>query len=221
MSAPVTLFIGDRAYSSWSLRAWLALSHANVAFTTKLIRLDAPDSAAQLANASPVATVPVVRAGDQVIWDSLAIAEWANEQADGALWPADPDQRACARALAATFHSSFGALRRDAPMNLHRYASPAQSTGDDALADRDSLCALWRWALNRSRRTGPYLMGEWSLADAMAAPYATRLASYSLWSPDDAAIRRYADALFADPAHQAWDEAARADPRRLHHVDRL
>lgn len=220
MTATTTLYIGDRAYSSWSLRAWLALSHAGVAFDTELIRLDAAESAANLAAVSPSRTVPALRSGDLAVWDSLAIAEWAAEQADpGVIWPRDAGRRAVGRSVSATLHSCFSALRNDAPMNLHREGAPAELS-DAALADVMDLERVWCMARDIADvSAGPFLLGAWSAADAMAAPYATRLRSYAI--SVSAATTAYVQAVLSDPAFLTWEAAARADPRRLADVDAI
>ncbi|MCG8442556.1 MAG: glutathione S-transferase [Caulobacterales bacterium] len=160
--------------------------------------------------------MPVLHVGGDVIWDSLAIAEWAHEQAPAAkLWPDDPRLRTVGRAAAATMHAGFAALRDAAPMNLHRRGR-SRDLGAAALAD---VAALERvWAHTRSfAGEGPFLLGPWSIADVMAAPYATRLRSYAI--AVGPATSAYGEAVFADGDFRDWERTACDDPRRLEHVD--
>ncbi len=216
---PLTLVVGDRAYSSWSLRGWLALRKAGVAFEERLVRLDTATMAAELAALSPARTVPVLQAGALVVWDSLAIGEWAGERAPS-LWPADPARRAEARAATATMHAGFPAIRRDYPMNLHRVETPRRTAaGADAQAQLAHLDAFLSGLLARAEGGG--LFGAWSLADAAYTPMISRLRSYGLWDRVSEPVRAYGARLLEDPDVKAWEEAARADPVRLAHVDAL
>ena len=208
MSLP-TLYIGDRAYSSWSMRPWLALVHGEWAFEEVLVRLDTVDSARRLAEISPAQTVPVLDVDGLVIWDSLAICEWAAERSRE-LWPSDHAARARARSTAATMHSSYGALRQEAPMDLHRTGG-ALAISERAEDDLKRLCALWSGQLRASG--GPFLAGAWSIADAMATPYATRVRSYDLPVPPE--VQDYVEALLSTDAFKAWEATARSDERRL------
>lgn len=232
MTRPM-LYVGDRAYSSWSLRGWLMLRHAEIDFDVTAIALDTDTYKAELDALSPGRTVPLVRAGDLIVWDSLAIGEWAAERApEQALWPQDAPRRAIARAASATMHAGFGALRDAAPMNLHRRAAPREMTSA-AMGEAAELQRFWvraraaaqavgaqavgSQATGAPASDGAFLFGRWSLADAMAAPYATRLRSYAI--PIASQVADYVDALLSDPAFLEWEQAALADPRRLAHVD--
>ena len=218
MIAP-TLYIGDRAYSSWSLRASLAVRKSGAEFEERVIHLDQPETKAALAAISPSMTVPVLHVEDDIIWDSLAISEWAAENTISVhLWPPHPRRRALARACASTMHSGFAALRAEAPMNLHRRATPTELSRA-ALKDVEALRVLWSFVRRAGVGDGPFLLGEWSIADAMATPYATRLRSYAITTDDE--VEAYIGALFADPHFLAWENLALADPRRLEHVDSL
>lgn len=207
-AAPV-LFIGNKNYSSWSLRAWLAVRKAGVPFEERLIVLDRPSTDADIRTVSPGGRVPALHIGDTVIWDSLAIMEWAAEQAPRhgrALWPTDPLARAVARSATAEMHAGFAALRQAFPMSLKRVGlarrTPAPSA---ALADASRVEQLWADLRGRFGGEGPWLFGTWSLADAAFAPVATRLASYAV--PISAATLAYVETALAYPDFQDWRAA--------------
>lgn len=200
MPNPV-LFIGNKRYSSWSLRPWLVLKHAGIAFDEVVVQLDTPEFAERIAPLSPSRTVPVLHADGQIVWDSLAIAEWAAERAP-ALWPSDPKLRATARSQAATMHSGFANLRREAPMNLKRQGK-AKTLSDAARRDVALVEKLWR---DFRVAGGPFFFGAWSITDAFWTPVATRIASYAI--PVEPQARAYVDALLSEPHYQAWRAAA-------------
>lgn len=204
----LTLYVGSKRFSSWSLRPYLALAHAGVSFETKTIFLDQPTSKADIAKVNPAGRVPVLHDGDLVIWDSLAICEYAHELA-GNLWPADRPARARARAISAEMHAGFAALRRDMPMDLCANKA-GQGHTPDALADARRVQAIWREALATSG--GPFLFGAFTIADAMFAPVTTRFRTYGVAL--DAPLGAYAGAIAALPAMQAWQRDADAEPRR-------
>ena len=211
MATPLTLLIGDRTYSSWSLRSYLALTHAGLSFDVEVVWLDRPDTAAALAAASPTGRVPVLRHGELVISDSLAICEYAAELApEAGLWPADREARARARSLAAEMHSGFEALRRDMPMNL-RSPRPGVGRTDAALADAAAVMTRWRTARAAvPLADGPFLFGSFGIVDAMFAPVATRFATYGVALDETCAA--YAHAIEALPAMQAWRLDALREP---------
>lgn len=210
-----TLLIGDRIYSSWSLRAWLAFAAFGVPVETRLARLDAPEFHEALADFAPARTVPALRIdGGGLIWDTLAIAETLAERyRDIAFWPGAPEARALARAISAEMHSSFAALRGACPMDLGAvYDGFVPSDGVRAdLARIEALWAAARACPGRSGR-GPWLFGDYSLADAFYAPVATRIATYGLPASDEA--QAYVAAHLAHPAFLEWRAAALADPHR-------
>lgn len=209
------LIIGNKNYSSWSLRAWLALKVAGVEFEESRIALDQPQTKAQILRHSPSGKVPCLVDGSLVVWDSLAICETANERyAAGSLWPADPDARGHARAVTAEMHSGFVALRTHMPMDI-RSRKPdagamAQSRGDVA-ADIGRIRAIWADCLARSG--GPLLYGAFSNADAFYAPVVTRFRTYGVAL--EPLLAAYADAVLALPAMQQWADAARAETEVL------
>lgn len=199
-----TLYIGDRWLSSWSLRPYLALAHAGLDFDCVEIALDRPDTAAQIARVSPSGRVPVLHDGARVIWDSLAICEYAAELAPAAsLWPADPGARAHARAVACEMHAGFAALRRDLPHSLGGPLPGAPGLTAESEADVQRILAIWdacRAAVPDG--AGPFLFGSFSIADAMYAPVVNRFAAYGVSLEGTAAA--YAAAIAALPAMQRW-----------------
>ena len=197
-----TLLVGDRAYSSWSLRGWLLFEKFGLPVTTRDVDLSADSVAAQLSDVPPAVTVPTLVTGDgTVIWDSLAIAEdLAERYPDAGFWPADPGARATARALTAEMHASFHALRGTCPMNLRTaYTGVTPTAG--VRADLDRLDVLWAHARAISG-AGPWLFGAYSIADAFFAPVAARIAGFAL--PVSDAAGAYVAAHLADPAFRRW-----------------
>ncbi len=204
----LTLYVGSKRYSSWSLRPYLALAHTGAAFETTTILFEQPDTKQQIAKVSPAKRVPVLHDGDLVIWDSLAICEYVNELYPAAnLWPADRAQRARARSMSAEMHSSFVELRTQMPMDLHSDKAGEGHTAE-ALADAHRVMAIWREQLAASK--GPFLFGAFSIADAMFAPVTTRFTTYGV--DLDATCRAYVDAMHALPAFVAWKRDAAAEP---------
>lgn len=205
------LVIGNKNYSSWSLRPWLALTEAGIAFEERRIVLDQPQSKAVILQHSPSGKVPCLIDGGLTVWDSLAICETASERyAGGALWPADADARARARAVSAEMHSGFAALRTHLPMDIRardseRGAIAQQRT--DVAADIARIQAIWSDCLERSG--GPLLFGSFSIADAFFAPVVTRFRTYGVELP--APLARYAETVLALKAMQRWVEAAVAE----------
>ena len=207
--AGLTLVIGNRNYSSWSLRAWMALRLAGLAFDERLIRLSEPESSAELRKLSPSGRVPVLIDGDLVIWESLAIVEYAAELApDAGLWPSGRHDRARARAVAAEMHAGFEALREHLPMNIRRRV-PLEIDGGPVADDIARITSIFRDCLERSH--GPFLFGEWpGAADAMYLPVATRFRTYDVAL--DPASQGYVDRLLSLDAFRAWETAAEAEP---------
>jgi glutathione S-transferase len=205
-----TLVVGNKNYSSWSLRGWLAARLAGIAFDEILVPLSQPGAHETLLAHSPAGKVPVLEHGARVIWDSLAIVEYLAEQRPQAgLWPADPDARALARSVSAEMHSGFTALRSHMPMNLKK-SLPGKGQGPGVARDIDRIGAIWRDCRARFGTGGPFLLGHPSAADAMYAPVATRFRTYGVAL--DPACQAYADALLAWPAFLEWQTAALAEP---------
>lgn len=209
-----TLVIGNKNYSSWSLRPWLLLRHHGVPFDEVKLLLDTPEFPAQVALWSPSRRVPVLHDGGLVVWDSLAICEYANERwLEGKGWPADIALRAIARCAAAEMHSGLGALRSQLPMNVRR--QPRRPHWDaQADADIARVQALWHELRTRSGNGGPYLCGDHvGIVDAMFAPVCVRLRGYGV--PLDGTSQAYLRAIFALPAMQEWEAAALAETERV------
>ncbi|UUY08756.1 glutathione S-transferase family protein [Pseudomonas sp. J452] len=201
----LTLVIGNKNFSSWSLRAWLALELAGVDYDEQLVQLYGADSRRQLLQHSPTGKVPVLKCEDGVIWDSLAIAEYLAERFPEAhLWPRGSAARAFARSVCAEMHSGFVALRSHLPMNLRRN-QPLAELPAEAAADIARVCALWQECRQRFGQDGPYLFGHASIADAFFAPVAARLRSYQVALPTEA--EAYVNTIYQWPAFQRWYRA--------------
>ena len=208
------LLIGDKLWSTWSMRAWLALKHAGAPFTETLIRLrtEQTNDNARAAG-SPNGQVPVLIDGAVTIWDSLAIGEYLADKLPAAgLWPADAVARALGRAAAAEMHAGFHSLRGECPMDIGLRVNVEVSEATHI--DLRRLVALWSGLLGRFG--GPFLVGEWSIADAFYTPVATRLRSYGLHLSDygdQGACGAYAERLLATPDFLEWEKDALADVR--------
>jgi len=202
------LLIGNRNYSTWSLRPWLVLRHFEIPFEDEVLQLSGTGWREKLAARSPTAKVPVLLDGELVVPETIAIIEYlADGFPDKAIWPQDRADRALARAAAAEMHAGFSGLRTHAPMNL-RASHPGKVDLDAVRKDLHRVEELWGGLLTRSG--GPYLFGEFSAADAMFAPLATRLRTYELPVSDVAG--RYVEAIYALPAFQAWLTLALQEP---------
>ncbi|MFC5429058.1 glutathione S-transferase family protein [Paraburkholderia denitrificans] len=202
------LAIGDKNYSSWSMRPWLLLTHFGIPFDEVLIELDEPGTKAAILQYSASGKVPCLMPDDGFpVWDSLAIAETLAERfPKHALWPRDANARARARSVSAEMHSGFFALRNAMPMNI-RLTRPGVGTAPDVLSDIARIDAIWRECLAASG--GPFLFGEFSIADAMYAPVVMRFNSFQpKLSPEAGAYARRVTAL---PAVAAWIAAARSE----------
>jgi glutathione S-transferase len=207
-----TLIIGNKNYSSWSLRPWLLLRHFGIAFDEIVLPLDTPEFFQRIASYSPTARVPALHVDDEVIWDSLAICETVNERwLAGAAWPSDPKARAAARSAVAEMHSGFAALRSQLPMDCRR--KPATPHWD-AHAERDiaRIQQLWQDLRGRFGSGAGFLCGEFGIVDAMFAPVCMRFRGYGPKLGSDA--QAYLQTMFALPAMRAWQAAAEAEPVR-------
>jgi glutathione S-transferase len=212
------LIIGNKNYSSWSLRPWLAMKVAGIAFTETLISLDTPDFRAKvsaLSGGEGRGSVPVLIDGRIQIWESLAILEYLAEKFPHAgLWPAPEDARAHARAVAAEMHSGFLPLRRHLPMNVRRPVRH-RACDDAVLADVARIDAIWSECRSRFAEGGPFLYGGFCAADAMYAPVVWRFHTYAV--DVSVAARGYMSAVMALPASREWCAAARDEPWVLSH----
>ncbi len=197
------LVIGTKRWSTWSMRPWLVLKATGASFTETLIQLrEVETSTAEIRLHSPSGMVPALKDGGVVIVDSLAICEYLAERFDG-LWPADPIDRALARAAASEMHSGFSALRRECPMELGLRTQ--QPMSPEVERDVRRIVELWLGLLDRS--SGPFLLGGWSIADAFFTPVATRFESYGIdlkICGDDGRAQRYVEALLQTPEYLAW-----------------
>jgi glutathione S-transferase len=212
-----TLFIGTKNYSSWSLRPWIAAKVAKIPFKEVKVKLRQPDTAAEIAKFSPSGRVPVLKHGDLLIWDSLAICEYLAEIAPGAkLWPEDPSARAVARSISAEMHSSFPALRTQYPMNVRERVPTPPSA--DTSRDIRRIVAAWLDARRRFGHDGPFLFGGFTIADAMYMPVVTRFRTYEpdlAAHGDDGTAKAYMDAILAMPEFKAFEEECLAEMDRL------
>jgi glutathione S-transferase len=197
------LAIGDRAYSSWSLRGWLLLDAFGLPVRVRTARLYTDELPRLLAEFAPARTVPVLRGPDgTLVMESLAIAEeLASRHPEAGHWPQDPRARAVARSLAAEMHAGFTALRGQCPMNL-RVSYAATPMTEALRADLDRLEVVWAWARAAAGGEGPWLCGAYSAADAFFAPVASRIATYAL--PVSAAAQAYVDAHLTHPSFRRW-----------------
>ncbi|MHA6690453.1 glutathione S-transferase family protein [Devosia sp. A449] len=202
------LLIGNRNYSTWSLRPWLVLQHFNIPFEDEVLQLQGEGFRDVLAQRSPTGRVPVLLDGDLTLVETIAIIEYlADRFPDKAIWPADIADRARARAVSAEMHAGFQALRSHAPMNL-RASHPGKVSRDSVAKDLHRVETLWGELLGRSG--GPFLFGAFTAADAMFAPLATRLRTYGLPISDVAA--EYVEAIYGLPAFQDWLALALREP---------
>lgn len=203
------LHIGNRRYSSWSLRAWLAVRASEVPFTCALVWLDTPTFAPQVRSLSGAGCVPLLKTPYATIWDSMAICETAAEHACAdPLWPDDPARRAVARAYAAEMHAGFPRLRAELPMDLG--ACTHRSPSDACWEEITRVAALWRDARAANAHRGRFLFGDFSIADCMYAPVVTRFESYGVTL--DRACHEYMDTILALPTMIEWHEASRGEP---------
>jgi len=203
------LVIGNKNYSSWSLRAWLLLREAGIEFEEHCIALDMPETAAEIATFNPGGTVPVLQLGELNVWDTLAIAETIAERwPDKKLWPEDADVRAFARSICAEMHSSFSMLRECMPMNCR--AMGRKVPLPDALTDDvDRVLYIWSECHGRFSGDGGWLFGHFTVADAMYAPVVLRLRTYGVNLPESAAY--YPKRLLESAAMQEWLAAAECE----------
>jgi glutathione S-transferase len=207
------LIIGNKAYSSWSLRGWLAVKQSGLPFDEITVPMfdEAWEKTRHGSEFAPSGgKVPVLWDDKAVIWDSLAIIEWLAEKTDSArFWPADEEARGMARSMAAEMHSSYANLRRECPMNL-RTQFPPRELAEEVTAEIVRIMELWAEARARHGDGGPYLFGTFSAVDIMFAPVVTRLVTWSIPVPRFAAA--YMEAILHHPWMQEWIEAAREEP---------
>ena len=213
------LIIGNKNYSSWSMRPWIAMKVAGIAFEEKVIPLYENGSREQILEYSRAGKVPVLIDGDQHIWESLAILEYLAEKfPDAGLWPADSAARAVARAISNEMHAGFLPLRQHLPMNMWRPVIKRELT-QEAAANVQRIEAMWAEcrALHGQKSSEPFLFGHFGAADAMYAPVVARLHTYRV--NVSKASRGYIDAVMALPAWSEWHAAAVKEPWVLGHVE--
>ena len=206
----LTLVIGNKNYSSWSMRPWIALKAANIAFEEVIIPLyTGAEDKARILGFTPSGKVPVLVDGDISVWDSLAIIEYAAEHyPEAKLWPEDPARRAHARSISAEMHSGFMALRNECGMNLHRRVE-AKPLSDDAKDNIARIQEIWAECHTRYGKIGPYLFGEFSGADAMYAPVVHRFRTYAIELSPPA--QEYMETMQALSAFRQWTEEGLAE----------
>jgi len=202
----LTLVIGNKIFSSWSLRPWFAMTAVGLPFEEIVIPLDKPDTERQIAEHSKAGRVPVLYHGKLKIWDSLAILEYLAETfPEKRLWPQGQAARAIARAVSNEMHSGFSALRNECAMNLRRPRMPVQ-VSDAANADAARIETIWRDCREKYGKAGRYLFGRFSIADAMFAPVVTRFDTYALPAGDHA--RAYMKTILETKTFRSWKESA-------------
>jgi glutathione S-transferase len=206
-----TLILGNKAYSSWSLRPWIALKQAGIAFEEKVIPIYMDGSAEAIRVYSPAGKVPILKDGDLTVWDSLSIIEYVAEK-HPTLWPADAKARAIARSISAEMHSGFVPLRKLCTMNLRRHYPGFELTDEvkENVARIDTIFSETRANFGKG---GLFLFGSWTGADAMYAPVVTRFKTYDIKLSDVA--QAYCEAVLALPAMKDWYAAAEAEPWTL------
>ncbi|MFO1155023.1 MAG: glutathione S-transferase family protein [Rhodospirillales bacterium] len=204
------LVIGNKNYSSWSLRPWLAMKMAGLVFEEIVIPLHQPETATSIARHSPAGKVPVLKHGARVIWESIAILEYLAELLPNEhLWPADIAARAHARVVCAEMHAGFQALRSNLPMYV-RASKTGRAMKPEVAKDIARITAIWHDCRARFGSQDPFLFGRFSNADAMWAPVVTRFATYGVTLDDESQI--YCRAILALPPMREWYAAARAEP---------
>ena len=207
------LILANKAYSSWSFRAWILLAQFTIPFHEVVIPLDLPDTHKKILKYSPTGKVPALIDGKVTVWESLAIMEYVAEtHSDKAIWPKTKAARAHARALSSEMHAGFMALRQACPMNMRRQRKAIDLT-DAVKADVARIEAVWTEARKAFGKGGPFLYGRFSAADAMFAPVVNRLDVYAI--PVKPAARAYMDAMMALPAWKAWVHDAEAETWRI------
>jgi glutathione S-transferase len=214
--AGLKLVIGNKNYSSWSMRPWVAMTAFGIPFEEVRISLDRPDTSSRIAGHSAAGRVPVLMAGELTVWDSLAICEYLAEQfPDKGMWPRDVAARATARSICAEMHSGFTGLRGAMWMNV-RASFPGKGRTPAAQADIARICEIWEDCLARS---GPhhFLFGDFSIADAYFAPVVMRFRTYAVWVPP--ALQAYMDRVVAHPAVAQWIAEANKETDAIEKYD--
>jgi len=208
-----TIVIGNKKYSSWSLRGWLMLKHAGVPFEEIIIQLNQPNTNFEILKYSPSGKVPALMHQGRWVWESLAIGEYLAELfPERELWPADPHGRAVARSISAEMHAGFGDLRQNLPMDLDE-SDPHRAITDGTRADIARITSIWNECRAKYDARGDFLFGKFGIADAMYAPVVNRFTIYRLAL--DEVSERYRRAMWDLPAMREWRESARAEPWKI------
>jgi len=206
------LFIANKNYSSWSLRAWLALKEAEIKFSEEVILLGKANTLFQIQSRSPSGKIPLLEHSGVQIWDSLAIAEYVHDLKgnDSHIWPANMKDRAGARSLVSEMHAGFQNLRREAPMNI-RLRKELSDLSPDCLFEIKRIFQIWREQLKKSG--GPYLFGDWSFADATFCPVHLRFQSYAILYPPE--LLEYKNLILKRPSLNEWVASALLETERI------
>ena len=216
---PLKLIVANKAYSSWSQRAWILLAHFKIPFEEVVIPLDLPQTHAQILEHSPNGKVPALIDGPITVWESLSVVEYVAEtHPEKAIWPRGKAARAHARSLAAEMHAGFQALRQACPANYRR---PVRKIALNAAVEADvaRIEAAWAHARTTFGKAGPFLFGRFSAADAMFAPVVNRFHIYDI--PVSRLTREYMSAVMALPAWKAWIADAEAEEWRIEKYDAI
>lgn len=209
----LTLIIANKNYSSWSLRAWLAMKQFGLNFNEIRIPLDTPETSSKIRQHSPSGKLPVLLHGSLTVWDSLAICEYLTEEFSDLHWlPEDKAARTLARCISAEMHSGFQSLRQNMPMNC-RARFPGKGMTLSVQKDIERITAIWRECRQNFGRDGDMLFGKFTIADAMYAPVVSRFVTYGVQL--DAVCKKYVEAVFALPAMQDWVNAASDEQETL------
>ncbi len=205
----LTLILGNKNYSSWSLRPWLLMKHFQIPFAEIRVPLYSDSSLAKLKKLSPSGKVPALIAGDFIVWDSLAICEYiADQYPQFECWPKDPRSRATARSMSAEMHSGFQDLRSYFPMNIRKRV-PWDGAPEAVMRDIERITELWQCCIDCPKSDGPWLFGKFGIVDAMFAPVVWRFVTYNV--PVDETCKQYMDNMLALPEMQEWVDAACAE----------
>ena len=213
----LTLVIGNKNYSSWSLRAWLYMRHSDLVFEEKRIVLDVDGFKQRILEHSPAGCVPVLHDGDLRIWDSIAIMDHLRERfpEQAAGWPDEDDARALARSVSAEMHSGFANVRTELPQDIR--ARTPRTLSSACRAEIDRVFQIWSECRSRFGKQGPWLFGRFSIPDAMFAPVALRFVTYGIDVPQPAA--EFVDAVTSDPATREWIAASNEETEHIPSID--
>ncbi|HWG04921.1 MAG TPA: glutathione S-transferase family protein [Beijerinckiaceae bacterium] len=216
---PLKLILANKAYSSWSLRPWILMTHFKIPFEETVVPLDQPDTREKLLAYSPTGKAPTLIDGDTAIWESLAILEYlAEKYPKRPIWPETRPARALARALSAEMHAGFQPIRAHMPTNFRRSVQ-ARALTEEAARDVSRIETAWASTRKRFGRGGPFLFGAFCAADAMFAPVVNRLYVYAV--PVAPQTRAYMDAIMALPAWRRWITEAAAEPWRIERYENI